>query len=185
LFQEKWGQAETKLQEVTGMGYSLLPNYADNFNGLAENGNESVFEIQFTGDRSNGNDERQVLNFQVSPYAFGGWELFYPSQWIVDEMQTDLTTGGDISDRVYESIFFDDPNSEMYSRDSGQNETYTSVAGDLNHPKYFKKYAFNADENFYNGSNISVIRYADVLLMYAEALNEYPIPVTSCNLVSA
>ncbi len=186
LFQEKWGQAETKLQEVTGMGYSLLPNYADNFNGLAENGNESVFEIQFTGDRSNGNDERQVLNFQVSPYAFGGWELFYPSQWIVDEMQTDLTTGGDISDRVYESIFFDDPNSEMYSRDSGQNETYTSVAGDLNHPKYFKKYAFNADENFYNGSNISVIRYADVLLMYAEALNENsstPLAIDQVNIV--
>jgi len=172
LFQEKWGEAETKLQEVTGMGYSLLTNYADNFNGLAENGNESIFEIQFSGDRSNGNDERQVLNFQVSPYAFGGWELFYPSQWLVDEMKTDLTSGGDISDRVHESIFFDDPNSEMYSRDSGQNETYASVAGDLNHPKYFKKYAFNADENFYNGTNISVIRYADVLLMYAEALNE-------------
>ncbi|MFD1615290.1 RagB/SusD family nutrient uptake outer membrane protein [Gelatiniphilus marinus] len=172
LFQEKWGNAETKLQEVTSMGYALLPNYADNFNGLGENGSESIFEIQFTGDRSNGNDERQVLNFQVSPYAFGGWELFYPSQWLVDQMKTDLTSEGDISERVYESIFFDDPNSVMYSRDSEQNETYASVAGDLNHPKYFKKYSDNADTNFYNGTNISVIRYADVLLMYAEALNE-------------
>lgn len=172
LFQEKWVEAETKFLEVTGMGYSLLPNYEDNFNGSAENGNESIFEIQFSGDRSNGNDERQVLNFQVSPYVFGGWELFYPSEWLVSQMQTDLNPDGDISDRVYESIFFDDPNSEMYSRESGQNETYASVADALNHPRYFKKYAFNADENFYVGSNISVIRYADVLLMYAEALNE-------------
>lgn len=172
LFQEKWGQAETKLQEVTGMGYSLLPNYADNFNGNAENGSESVFEIQFTGDRSNGNDERQVFNFQVSPYAFGGWELFYPSQWLVDEMKTDLTSGGEISDRAYESIFFDDPNSEMYSRADDAVVSYTTVQADLNHPKYFKKYAFNQDTNFYNGTNLSVIRYADVLLMYAEALNE-------------
>ncbi|MGB0981622.1 MAG: RagB/SusD family nutrient uptake outer membrane protein [Winogradskyella sp.] len=172
LFQEKWVEAENKFLEVTGMGYALLPNYQDNFNGLAENGTESIFEIQFTGDRSNGNDERQVLNFQVAPYAFGGWELFYPSEWLVSEMQTDLAPNGDISDRVYESIFFDDPNSEMYSRDSEQNETYASVAGDLNHPRYFKKYAYNEDTNFYNGSNISVIRYADVLLMYAEALNE-------------
>ena len=172
LFQEEWGEAETKLQEVTGMGYSLLPNFADNFNGLGENGNESIFEIQFSGDRSNGNDERQVLNFQVSPYAFGGWELFYPSEWLVDQMKTDGTADGKISDRVYESIFFDDPDSEMYSRQSEQNETYASVADELNHPKYFKKYSFNADTEFYNGTNIAVIRYADVLLMYAEALNE-------------
>ncbi len=172
LFQEKWADAETKLAEVTGMGYSLLPNYADNFNGNAENGSESVFEIQFTGDRSNGNDERQVLNFQVSPYAFGGWELFYPSEWLVEEMKTDLTAGGEISDRVYESIFFDDPNSEMYSRSDDAVISYATVQPNLNHPKYFKKYSFNQDTNFYNGTNISIIRYADVLLMYAEALNE-------------
>ncbi|GAA3579127.1 RagB/SusD family nutrient uptake outer membrane protein [Snuella lapsa] len=172
LFQEKWGPAETKLAEVTGMGYELLPNYADNFNGNAENGLESIFEIQFSGDRSNGNDERQVFNFQVSPYAFGGWELFYPSQWLVDEMKTDVDASGDPSERVYESIFFDDPNSEMYNMDAGENQSYSDVADALNHPKYFKKYSWNADENFYNGTNISVIRYADVLLMYAEALNE-------------
>lgn len=186
LFQEKWSDAESKLQEVTGMGYALLPNYADNFNGNAENGNESIFEIQFTGDRSNGNDERQVFNFQVSPYAFGGWELFYPSEWLVDEMKTDLTAGGEISDRVYESIFFDDPNSEMYSRADDAVRTYASVSGDLNHPKYFKKYSFNQDTNFYNGTNISVIRYADVLLMYAEALNENnktPLAIDQVNIV--
>ncbi|WP_108809219.1 RagB/SusD family nutrient uptake outer membrane protein [Aquimarina spinulae] len=172
LFQEKWSQAEVKLGEVTDMGYSLLTNYADNFNGAAENGNESIFEIQFSGDRANGNDERQVFNFQVSPYAFGGWELFYPSDWLVEEMKTDLTTGGEISERVYESIFFDDPNSEMYSRDADAVIAYSAVSGDLNHPKYFKKYAFNQDVSFYNGTNIALIRYADVLLMYAEALNE-------------
>ncbi|WP_420602256.1 RagB/SusD family nutrient uptake outer membrane protein [Flagellimonas sp.] len=172
LFQEKWAEAETKLAEVVAMDYALLPNFADNFNGSAENGPESVFEIQFTGDRSNDNDERQVLNFQVSPYEFGGWELFYPSQWLVDEMKTDLDGGGNISERVYESIFFDDPNSEMYSRADDAVRPYSDVADALNHPKYFKKYSFNEDTNFYNGTNITVIRFADVLLMYAEALNE-------------
>ncbi|QFZ53475.1 RagB/SusD family nutrient uptake outer membrane protein [Oceanihabitans sp. IOP_32] len=172
LFQEKWGEAETKFQEVTTLGYALLPNYADNFNGLGENGSESIFEIQFSADRSNGNDERQVLNYQVSPYAFGGWELFYPSQWLEEQMKTDLTSTGEISNRVYESIFFNDPNSEMYSRGSQEMKSYTVVADSLNHPRYFKKYAFNADLDNYNGTNIPVIRYADVLLMYAEALNE-------------
>lgn len=172
LFQEKWTTAESKLAEVLGMGYSLLDNYADNFNGSAENGSESIFEIQFTGDRANGNDERQVFNFQVSPYAFGGWELLYPSEWLVEEMKTDLAVGGEISERVYESIFFDDPNSEMYSREADAVIAYADVSGDLNHPKYFKKYSFNEDTSFYNGTNIALIRYADVLLMYAEALNE-------------
>lgn len=51
-------------------------------------------------------------------------------------------------------------------------KSYTVVADSLNHPRYFKKYAFNADLDNYNGTNIPVIRYADVLLMYAEALNE-------------
>ena len=172
LFQEKWGEAETKLGEVVGMSYGLLENYADNFNGKGENGIEAVFEIQFTGDRSNSNDERQVLNFQVSPSIFGGWELFYPSQWIVDEMKTDIDEDGNISERVYESIFFDDTESKMYNMDSDNMTSYPDVATSLNHPKYFKKYSQNEDTNFYNGTNISIIRFADVLLMYAEALNE-------------
>jgi len=172
LFQEKWTDAENKLKEVMSLGYSLLPNFADNFNGRSENGSESIFEIQFTGDRANGNDERQVFNFQVSPYEFGGWELFYPSQWLVDEMKSDVDDSGNISERVYESIFFDDPNSEMYSMSDESNRLYSDVAASLNHPKYFKKFSFNEDEEFYNGTNVTVIRYADVLLMYAEALNE-------------
>ncbi|GBF22392.1 susD family protein [Arenibacter sp. NBRC 103722] len=172
LFQEKWGDAESKLAEVVGMDYDLLDNYADNFNGNSENGPESIFEVQFSGDRSNGNDERQVFNFEIAPAAFGGWELLFPSQWLVDEMKTDLDANGDPSQRVYESIFFDDPNSEMYSMEAGENIPYSDVALDLNHPKYFKKYSFNADEDFYNGTNITIIRFADVLLMYAEALNE-------------
>ncbi|MCL6267734.1 RagB/SusD family nutrient uptake outer membrane protein [Flagellimonas myxillae] len=172
LFQEKWSEAESKFAQVVAMDYALLENYEDNFNGNGENGSESVFEIQFTGDRSNGNDERQVFNFEVSPYAFGGWELFYPSEWLVEEMRTDVNAEGDPSDRVYASIFFDDPGSQMYSRDTDTEIAYSDVAGELNHPKYFKKYSFNADTNFYNGTNIALIRYADVLLMYAEALNE-------------
>ncbi len=172
LFQEKWPQAEAKFAEVVAMDYDLLDNYEDNFNGNGENGSESIFEIQFSGDRSNGNDERQVFNFEVSPYAFGGWELFYPSQWLVDQMKTDLDMNGNPSERVYGSIFFDDPNSEMYSIGTGENISYSDVAGSLDNPNYFKKYSFNVDESFYNGTNITIIRFADVLLMYAEALNE-------------
>lgn len=172
LFQEKFTESVQEFNSVIGGSHSLLPNYADNFNGQGENGTESVFEIQWSGDRSNGNDERHPFNFEVTPGALGGWELFYPSDWLVEEMRTDLTTDGGFSDRVYASIFFDDPLSQMSDRYAGVNKFYSEVKDALSHPYYFKKYSDDFDLSFYNGININLMRYADVLLMQAEALNE-------------
>ncbi|MDO5977877.1 RagB/SusD family nutrient uptake outer membrane protein [Flavivirga spongiicola] len=173
LFQEKFTEAISEFNTVITSGaYDLLPNYADNFNGQGENGMESVFEIQWSADRSNGNDERHPFNFEVTPGALGGWELFYPSDWLFTEMQNDLTDTAEFSDRVYASIFFDDPLSEMSDRYEGVNKSYSEVKDDLSHPIYFKKYTADFDLSFYNGINIHLMRYADVLLMQAEALNE-------------
>ncbi len=173
LFQERFAEAISEFNSVINSGpYSLLPNYADNFNGVGENGAESVFEIQWSADRSNGNDERHPFNFEVTPGALGGWELFYPSDWLFTEMQADLTDTAEFSDRVYASIFFDDPLSEMSDRYEGVNKSYSEVKDDLSHPIYFKKYTADFDLSFYNGINIHLMRYADVLLMQAEALNE-------------
>ena len=173
LFQERFPEAIVEFNTVITSGpYDLLPNYADNFNGQGENSSESVFEIQWSGDRSNGNDERHPFNFEVTPGALGGWELFYPSDWLFTEMQNDLTDTAEFSDRVYASIFFDDPASEMSDRYAGVNRSYADVKDDLSHPIYFKKYTEDFDLSFYNGINIHLMRYADVLLMQAEALNE-------------
>ncbi len=172
LFQEKWTQAEAKFREIYGK-YSLNANYVDNFNGTRENGPESVFEIQFTGDRSV-SDERHPFNFEAAPYALDGWEIFYPSDWVVAEMKKDKTDAGGYSDRVYGNIFFDDPNSKMW--DLGTPATlvpYADVAGSLSRPAYYNKYTYPNDRSgAYVGYNIPLIRYADVLLMLAEAANE-------------
>lgn len=174
LFQEKWGQASAKFAEVINSGqYSLLPNYGDNFNGLGENGSESVFEIQFSGDRSNGADRRHPMNWEFTPDALKGWELLYASNWILDEMKKDKASDGSYSDRVYESLFFDDPKSVMRNPTGTKDISYPSVKSKLTFPQYFKKYNKWTDINGnYVGTNVSMIRYADVLLMYAEALNE-------------
>lgn len=172
LFQEKWPQAEAKFKEIYGH-YSLLPNYVDNFNGLGENGAESVFEIQFSGDRTI-SDERHPFNFELRPYALDGWDEMTPSDWLVSEMKKDKTTGGAYSDRIYGSIFFDDPKSFMYDLNVPANKVpYADVAGSLRMPYYFTKYTYPTDRSgSFVGSNVQVIRYADVLLMLAEALNE-------------
>lgn len=174
LFQEKWALAEAKFKEVVDANvYSLLPEYGDNFNGVGENGAESVFEIQFTANRSGGVDERHPFNWEISPSALDGWQLFYPSDWLMEEMMLDKTAGGEYSERVYESVFFDDPNSEMRPPTEEFFVPYADVKNDLTFPYYFKKYSAWTDRTgSYVGTNISIIRYADVLLMYAEALNE-------------
>ena len=174
LFMENWSAAHAKFEEVIDEGgYSLNDNYEDNFNGLGENGDEAVFEIQFTGDRSSGNDERHPINFEAAPGALGGWELFYPSDWLAAEMLNDKTESGEYSDRVYGSIFFDDPNSVMNGPGADMVDIpYADVKDDLTNPTFFKKFVYHFDLNFYSGINVALIRYADVLLMYAEALNE-------------
>ena len=177
LFQEKFQEASNAFQAVINSGnYRLLDNYEDNFNGLAENGPESLFEIQFSGDRTNGNDERTPMPWEVSPYALNGWELFYPSSWLEQELKTDKRTDGGYSDRVYGTLFFDDPASVAAVVDQpGVTRKYSEVKADLNHSVYFKKYTAPtdlADNGYYTGSNIHLMRYADVLLMQAEALNE-------------
>lgn len=172
LFREKWAQAEAKFKEIYGQ-YSLNPEYENNFDSRLENGPESIFEIQFSGDRTL-SDERHPFNFEVRPYAVDGWELIYPSDWLVSEMKKDTTAAGQFSKRVYGSIFFNDPESEIWDLNiPAKLVKYSSVAADLNRPNYFKKYAYPYDRGgAYTGANVSVIRYADVLLMLAEALNE-------------
>lgn len=172
LFQEKWADAEAKLGELYNK-FTLLPNYVDNFNGKSENGPESVFEIQFSGDRSV-TDERQPFNFELRPSALDGWDEMCPSAWLFNEFKKDLKDGGGYSDRVYGSIFFDDPNSFMYDLNVPANlVAYATVKNDLRVPYYFTKYTYPTDRaGSYTGININIIRYADVLLMLAEAKNE-------------
>lgn len=185
LFQEKFNEAIAKFEEVIASNnYDLVANYEDNFNGLNENNEESIFEIQWSQDRSNGNDERHPFDFEVTPEALGGWELYYPSEWLVGEMMNDVASDGSPSNRVFGSIFFDHPQSEMRrTRNSGM-ATYDEVRNDLLNPTYFKKYANDTDDGFYTGNNINLMRYADLLLMHSEALNEIGMTDESLNLVN-
>ncbi len=189
LFQEKFAEAHAEFDAVINHSdRTLLPNYEDNFNGTHENGSESLFEIQFSADRSNGNDERNPISWEISSAVIGGWELFYPSPWIVNELKTDVTTGGGYSDRVYGTIFFDDPNSKTAVIDQPSVfKNYSDVKADLDFPYFFKKYTVPtdlADNGNYTGLNMNLIRLADVMLMDAEVQNELGQSVPALALVN-
>jgi hypothetical protein len=175
LATEQWTLARDMFGSVVNdpaCPYDLVEKYEEIFDGSHENGVESVFEIQFSADRSNGNDERVPLNYEGVPYELGGWELFYPTQWIVNELKTDLTEDGKYSDRVYGTIFFDDPNSTMYNLDTEEWISFNDFKELGGQRPYYKKFSYAVDRQYYIGTNLHLMRFADLLLMYAEALNE-------------
>ena len=167
LWRQKWSEAEAVLAEVVNSGeYTLSDNYANIFTLAGENGPGSVFEIQFMN-ASNGDwgrfEEGNLTNaFQRARGQFGGFGFNLPTQDLVDEFEE-----GD--PRLQASIFRE--GDEM-----GDRGTFTKDATGYPHDYYPRKYFISISEEAPTGdplvngpSNERVIRYADVLLMYAEA----------------
>jgi hypothetical protein len=173
LQQRKWADAATVLQEVISSGqYDLVPNYAENFTALNENNRESVFEVQF-GERALLSQGVRGLNIarMVGPcgpsYCDGR-----PTRWYFDQFQTSRTTTGAVDPRLDATLYY--PGGPLV-----YNRTYESRypagspdAGEIFFKKYGEYYLGLTDQDWDAAINFRVIRYADVLLMRAEALNE-------------
>jgi hypothetical protein len=154
LTEKKIAEATARLKEVIALNiYGLLPNYADVFRVANKNNKESVFEVQF---RSGGVGEGNPWPNSFSPensgnavIAFGGDGNNQPS--------VDMTNAYEANDKRKALSL-----ATSYVNASGVTIQYNFVK------KYYDVPATKND----NGNNIPVIRYADVLLMYAESLNE-------------
>ncbi|OYT17443.1 MAG: RagB/SusD family nutrient uptake outer membrane protein [Bacteroidetes bacterium 4572_77] len=164
LFQEKWQEAVTAAQSITAYGFSLMPIYQHNFNALYDNNAEQIFQIQHLA----GNDPvlGSRLNQWLAPREQNGYGFNEPTQNFVDEFE--LTT-----DSVYDprldytlgrdgQLWFDNiPYSSSWSS-TGYNQKKTlQPLSEI--PRNTKG---DADLNF------TVIRYAEILLIQAEALCE-------------
>lgn len=163
---------------VTGEGaghYGLVENYEDNFTDLNENNMESVFEIQFSdanigggeGDGPNQNMGTHRAQF-FAPRGIG-WSDGQARFWTVEEFKKEQTIEGEIDPRLQHTLFYpgleEDFGMLTYGRtwEWGEEEAWFS--------KYARDYA-RTGEDYFNQINFRMIRFADVLLMYAEALNE-------------
>lgn len=186
--QGKYQEALTPLQWlVEGEGkniYSLMPNYRDNFLISTENNAESVFEWQFElNPGENHDDDTDMsrpdnLNYGNSLAQFFGpsgvgWSDGEAHRWVVNEFNEN-TTGGQRDPRLAASLLFDftDPAGPNATMVYGQ--TFTQRYGAGNTRVWFRKFQNDHWKDFegYNSpNNWRYIRYADVLLMYAEALN--------------
>jgi starch-binding outer membrane protein, SusD/RagB family len=186
--QHKWNEAEAALNWlVVGEGrsnYTLVPDYRSNFLSTTENNAESVFEIQFATNPSENTDidTRPNSNYGNSlPQFFApppiGWSDGEANRWLVREYNKERTATGDRDPRLPASLLFDstDVRGPAFTRIYGQ--TFNQRLVDIKNPArvWFRKFQndFTRNVEGYNTpNNWRYIRYADVLLMYAEVLNE-------------
>ena len=174
LQQRKWAEAAATLQQVTG--YDLVPNYADNFKDNTENNVESVFEVQF-GSRAqlasgvNGLNIGKFMGPCGPSFCDGN-----PTRWYYEQFLASRTVDGQVDPRLDATIWYPKVGENVFGRpfeeryaNGAQNKPLDSL---LFWKKYTEYYAGITDQDFDSPINYRVIRYADVLLMTAEALNE-------------
>lgn len=173
--------------------YQLEPDYLSIFNGENENNQESIFELQFkSGDATSWNATR--LHAFIGDWCIGGWGGIEASISLVNDMKKEgmIANNGLYDNRLYGTLYFKDPfyndpqTNEMqgYTWDVLVADTYGS-ADAKDQTAYFRKWLPNyVWNNSYIGLNVVLMRYADVMLMYAEALNETNQPALAIPLIN-
>jgi starch-binding outer membrane protein, SusD/RagB family len=161
LYQQKWADVKTYTDQVMGLGYALFSNYEQLFRIANENCSESVFEIQAAlVDGNPDASNSQYSQVQGVRGTVAGWGFHVPTQNLVDEFEP-----GD--PRLDATIIFrgeTTPEGDIISP-TAPNPMYNQKSY-VPFAKIVSGYTEGCQQN------IRVIRYADVLLMNAEANNE-------------
>lgn len=186
LFTNDFPNARDTFKSVIDLGvYSLVPNYRDNFTDTNENNSESIFEVQFSreaggvdlgwgGAPQPGWGKTSARAITYGPRAFG-WTDVQPTRALYNQFLEEPTISGDVDPRLDATIFYNKPGGMMlYGKDFAT--FYGGNVQDLNDlfcAKYQNSDGRYPDEyDWRSGINERIMRYADVLLMYAECLNE-------------
>lgn len=186
LFTQDYEGAKVNFKRVIDLGvYSLVPDYKDNFTTENENNSESIFEVQFSreaggvdlgwgGPPQSGWGKTSARAITYAPRGFG-WTDVQPTQTLFEEFMKEQTVNGAKDPRLNVTIAWNDPDGyTLYGREFS--EVYAANEADLNSlfvNKYQNSYGSRTDEfDWRSGINERIYRYADLLLMYAEVLNE-------------
>ncbi|HMB99481.1 MAG TPA: RagB/SusD family nutrient uptake outer membrane protein [Flavobacteriaceae bacterium] len=174
LYQDKFNEAATVLEDLINNGpYDLLDDYTTMFENDNENNIESVFEVQYTDQEGAGfgclqcSEGNVAVGFNgirnyTGPVFESGFSFNVPTQEVVDEFEDgDVRKDVAILDIELWASQTGATYSTGYEHTGYFNRKYISRQGDLN----------TGDANLTNPNNYRAIRFADVLLMAAEALN--------------
>ncbi len=195
LYQEKYTEAASVLGDIIASGeYGLEPDFANVWDIINEFGVESLFEVSYVsseaydwgnfpwGGGNESNIEAQLqgprdIYFNVSGSSLGvinGWGFNLPSAEIGDMFVADLEAGNNDSSRYFGTLI------SALDFEATGGEVLVSVDDDpaphdyegYMRLKYVTRSSTTGDQGvpeLNHGINWRIIRYADVLLMAAEA----------------
>ena len=174
LYQDKFVDASNVLEDlITDANYSLVTNYNSIFENSGENGSESVFEVQYTDTEGAGFGCLQCSEGNVAvgfngirnysgPLFDSGYSFNVPTQDAYDAFEVgDNRRDVAILNIVTWASSTGASYGTGYKHTGFFNRKYLPRQGDAN----------IGDQNLTNPNNYRAIRYADVLLMAAEAYN--------------
>jgi hypothetical protein len=164
LYEQKWQLAAQTAQAVEALGtYSLLPVFANNFRAATKNNVEAIFSVQHTSGLSP--NQGTNLNQWFAPRPQNGYGFFLPTQSLVNNFER--TSAGVVDPRLDYSLgragqsFFGVPFDATWSSTGYVSKKHLQPLTEI--PTTTK-----GDGNL----NFQAIRYAEVLLIDAEASNE-------------
>ncbi len=148
---QHWPEAAEASLKVMELGvYGLWDDFTDNFKDAHRNGKESIFAAQFYSGIPSQNNQIVISGLPYIQGVFNaGVEIMLPTE--------DLLNSFEEGDFRKEATFFD-----HYWYDSFEPHIF----------KHWDQDAYDPDETAQCGSNFDIMRYSEVLLIHAEAVNE-------------
>ncbi|MDF7811722.1 RagB/SusD family nutrient uptake outer membrane protein [Hymenobacter sp. YC55] len=193
---KRWADAQAQFAQVINSGLYKVEDvpYTSNFRHTTENNPESIFEVQFSDERKGGNDAgggpdatssqggQRSQFWGVPGYGFNDGEV---RPWVVREFLQEPAANGQRDPRLAATVFYNRLDQTQFpSALPADADTLVYGTGFLtrygkdarNRARvYWRKYQtdyYRTFEDFDSPINQRVLRFADVLLQQAEALNE-------------
>lgn len=169
LFREKWAEAAAMANNVIQSGeYALEANFDNVWNVENQNGSEVIFEIRYKTDPQNTGGTRFGGSYGVTTgsRADGGWNWSVPSSYLE---QAYIEEGDDIRLRntiiKHGDAVYNDPDATDFDAAPDRNKS-----GRINRKFYIPR-AFRGQPHAWGNTPLNhiLMRYADLLLIYAEA----------------
>ena len=201
LQERKWAAAAAALQPIIAQQYGQyqlmtdamapagLKGYQSLFRVEGNNNPESLFEVQMGNPTSASAQSVGGLNMAKMGGPCGPTYCdARPTKWFESQFLTDSTADGKVDPRLDVVLFryrgdttmvFGQTWATRYTNAAGLKDTAT-----VYWRKYSEYYTGQTDENWDVPIGYKVLRYADVLLMYAEALNEQGQPAAAAPYVN-
>ena len=190
MYQSKYAEAKAEFTKIMDGRYQLTADYAHNFTEEFENNSESLFEIQLIADGNGGwgadnANSGKGAGYQpdLAPAGFTNQNGMRINQWALDLFLDERTINDEIDPRTYTTFFWNSDDSTTYQGKVLKSRTYLDKTYADAYPNggdgiYANKYldwqftGFSRSQEagwHGSGNNLRMLRYADILLMFAEA----------------